>query len=58
MSTPDPEAPKLDPKPWLDPTTDDDDERRHTTAPGPWQNFYIFAPRRGYSLNRKDYPNA
>jgi len=54
MSTPDPEAPKLDPKPWVS-----IDGVRHPATPGKCAHGYCeLKPRPEYSQRREDYPNA
>jgi len=50
MSTPDPEAPKLDPEPWL--------SGLQGTRYGVNVGYCAFKPRPEYSQNREDYPNA
>ena len=55
MSTPDPEAPKLDPKPWI--CTQCHDRFDHETVQhGP--HLAVLKPRPEYSQAWKDYPNA
>jgi len=57
MSTPDPEAPKLDPLPFKD---DEDTSGWHDLQRSPvrWHSGNTFAPRPEYSQRREDYPNA